>query len=243
MIRIKTFNHKMNLSDDEIKETLMNMTIREILDKRQISNRYREIIDDNFWCRLLKRDHDFSDHRYTDCEIKYKEIHLIKHNPTQFIENIISSNRDITTVLESYDLAFKGELLVDLRNIALRVNINIKDHLNTLISFRSLIINFKRIINSERCVKEISESYHRLSMNHYANTFEQKMIERKEYTLFSRLLKQLKIFPRHMNDDGTVNYKTYDNILQILNVRSPKDAKIFEEHMTHEFKNIIDKFI
>ena len=43
-----------DLSDDEIREQLYNMTIKEILDARLYSKRWDKIIsDDKFWCKLL----------------------------------------------------------------------------------------------------------------------------------------------------------------------------------------------
>jgi hypothetical protein len=66
-----------NFADDEIYEQLMNMTIHEILEKRSVSYRLRNMIDkDNFWCRLLKRDHGVS--QYKDCQQTYNKHHSNK---------------------------------------------------------------------------------------------------------------------------------------------------------------------
>lgn len=63
------------LSDDEIKEKLFNMELREILNSRLINkNWYRIVSSDKFWCRLLKRDYDVVES--LNCEKYYRTLHF-----------------------------------------------------------------------------------------------------------------------------------------------------------------------
>jgi hypothetical protein len=57
-----TFNYLLKsneVSSDSVREQLLGMTIPEILQKRLVSKKWRNIIDeDSFWSRLIKRDFD-----------------------------------------------------------------------------------------------------------------------------------------------------------------------------------------
>ena len=66
------------LSDDEIREQLYDMTLREILEKRKLNKRWKKIIDDDkFWCRLLNRDYKIR--KTKDCKKSYQHEYKDKN--------------------------------------------------------------------------------------------------------------------------------------------------------------------
>jgi hypothetical protein len=85
------------VSHDSIREQLMDMTIKEILNKRLVSREWKEIIDsDSFWCRLLDRDYNDFDHKHEKCQESYKYI----YNP-KFIYGM-SKNHNISDAVLKY---------------------------------------------------------------------------------------------------------------------------------------------
>jgi hypothetical protein len=103
-------------SDDEIKEQLMNMTIREINEKRLISKRWRKLIDsDSFWCRLLERDYNIlpSEHLYENCKIKYMNNHKMINYDINNAYDIIRDKNDIGENIANYLIEFNIILNID----------------------------------------------------------------------------------------------------------------------------------
>jgi hypothetical protein len=124
-----------NLSDDEIREQLMNMTINEINEKRLVSKRWRDIVDDDsFWCRLLQRDHIIypAQHKYTNCQHKYKErtrmIKYVRENMEDIVTNILKNLGDPLEFLEQhnlmYDYLLMSEFVDAIESVSFELNEN-----------------------------------------------------------------------------------------------------------------------
>jgi hypothetical protein len=98
------------LSGDEIREQMMNMTIREILERRLVSKEWRDIIDeDSFWCRLIKR--DYNEDKSDNCKMQYREMgnvyyHIAKemhlHAGTDISYNISVLENAGKTIIDEY---------------------------------------------------------------------------------------------------------------------------------------------
>ena len=98
-----------NLPTELMEEIIMNMPLKEVLERRELSKEWRDVID-NLWCRLLKRDYNIK--QKDDCKNKYvllNDISIPKKKINSVLKKVIINNIDSIVDLILVNSGFKEE--------------------------------------------------------------------------------------------------------------------------------------